>query len=106
MDDERALAHFGVILLFDEVDGFDLEHVRGPSEPITFAGRRIRSTIPMGVGADGNMTVYFEVFAYAGMVTITAIADPVRFPDLDVLTHAVRAELGRIAEETGHRPQR
>ncbi|MFS8102501.1 WS/DGAT domain-containing protein [Lentzea alba] len=73
-----------------------VSHVRGPSEPITFAGRQIRSAIPMGVGADGNMTVYFEVFTYAGIVTITAIADPVRFPDLDVLAQAVSDELARM----------
>lgn len=75
-----------------------VSHVRGPSEPITFAGCQIRSAIPMGVGADGNMTVYFEVLTYAGTVTITAIADPVRFPDLDVLAQAVSDALDRITE--------
>ncbi len=28
MDDERAPAHVGVILLLDEADGFDLAHAR------------------------------------------------------------------------------
>lgn len=78
-----------------------VSHVRGPGEPITFAGRRIRAAIPMGAGTDGNMTVYFEVFTYAGTVTITAIADPDRFPDPGVLTRALHDELGRIAESAG-----
>ncbi|MFD5246096.1 wax ester/triacylglycerol synthase domain-containing protein [Amycolatopsis sp. NPDC058340] len=76
-----------------------VSHVRGPGDPITFDGRPIRSAIPIGAGGTGNMTVYFEVFTYAGTVVVTAIADADRFPDLDLLTHALRAELDRIARE-------
>ncbi|NKQ51628.1 DUF1298 domain-containing protein [Amycolatopsis sp. K13G38] len=74
-----------------------VSHVRGPGEQITFGGRPVRSAIPIGVSSDSNITVYFEVFTYAGTVTITVIADPHRFPDPDALTHALREELDRIA---------
>jgi WS/DGAT/MGAT family acyltransferase len=83
-----------------------VSHVRGPGEPITFGGWPIRSAIPIGVGGEGNMTVYFEVFTYAGTVAITAIADPDRFPDLDLLTRALRAELDRVVEAAGDEPRR
>lgn len=78
-----------------------VSHVRGPGEPITFDGGPIRSAIPIGAGGAGNMTVYFEVFTYAGTVVLTAIADADRFPDLDPLTHALRAELDHIAGDQG-----
>ncbi|USX53925.1 wax ester/triacylglycerol synthase domain-containing protein [Lentzea sp. HUAS12] len=74
-----------------------VSHVRGPVDPVTFGGWPIRSAIPIGSLGAGNMTVYVEVFTYAGTVTITLIADPGRFPDLDVLTCALRGELDRIA---------
>ncbi|MFC3890756.1 wax ester/triacylglycerol synthase domain-containing protein [Lentzea rhizosphaerae] len=74
-----------------------VSHVRGPADPLTFSGWPIRSAVPIGSLGAGNMTVYFEVFTYAGTVTITSIADPDRFPDLDVLTRALRDELDRIA---------
>ncbi|GAB2862001.1 wax ester/triacylglycerol synthase domain-containing protein [Lentzea nigeriaca] len=73
-----------------------VSHVRGPADPITFSGWPIRSAVPIGSLGAGNVTVYFDVFTYAGTVTITVIADLDRFPDLDVLTRAVRAELDRI----------
>ncbi|MFI7115355.1 wax ester/triacylglycerol synthase domain-containing protein [Amycolatopsis sp. NPDC049868] len=76
-----------------------VSHVRGPDRPLTFLGRPIRSAIPIGVAGAGNITVYFEVFTYAGTVTITAIAD--RFPDLGVLTRALREELDRVTETSG-----
>jgi WS/DGAT/MGAT family acyltransferase len=74
-----------------------VSHVRGPVDPIRFSGWPVRSTVPIGSIGAGNMTVYFEVFTCAGTVTITSIADPDRFPDLDVLTRALRDELDRIA---------
>ena len=73
-----------------------VSHVRGPAEPVTFGGCRITSAIPAGVGPGGNIPVYVEVLSYAGTLTMTAIADPDHFPDLDTLTDALRAELGLI----------
>ncbi len=73
-----------------------VSHVRGPAEPVAFGGCRITSAIPAGVGPGGNIPVYFEVLSYAGTLTVTAIADPDHFPELDTLTHALRAELDLI----------
>lgn len=73
-----------------------VSHVRGPDEPVTFGGSPVVSAIPVGMGECGNTTVHFGVFSYAGTVTITAIADPDHFPDLDVLEDGLRAELAAI----------
>ena len=51
---------------------------------------------PGRVGPGGNIPVYFEVLSYAGTLTVTAIADPDHFPDLDTLTDALRDELDLI----------
>ena len=75
-------------------------HVRGPAEPVTFAGSTVTSAIPVGVGPGGNIPVYFEVLSYAGTLTLTVTADPGRFPDLSALADALRAELDLII---GHR---
>ncbi|WP_158102771.1 wax ester/triacylglycerol synthase domain-containing protein [Lentzea kentuckyensis] len=78
-----------------------VSHVRGPRELISFGGSPIRSAIPIGVGGDGNMTVYFEVFTYAGTVTITAMADPERFPDPGLIACALGDELDLISARAG-----
>jgi diacylglycerol O-acyltransferase / wax synthase len=72
-------------------------HVRGPAEPVTFAGSTVTSVIPVGVGPGGNISVYFEVLSYAGTLTVTATVDPGRFPDLSALADALRAELDLIS---------
>lgn len=73
-----------------------VSHVRGPDEPITFGGSPISSAIPVALAAGGNITVYFDVLSYAGTLTVTAIVDPDRFPDLGTLTNGLRAELDLI----------
>lgn len=71
--------------------------VRGPAEPVALGGVRVASAIPIGVADSGNVTVSFQALSYAGTLSITAIADPGVFPDLDVLAHGLRAELDLIA---------
>jgi len=75
-----------------------VSHVRGPVEPVTFGGCPITSAIPAGVGPGGNIPVYFEVLSYAGTLTMTAIADPAQFPELDALTDALHTELDLIIQ--------
>ena len=75
-----------------------VSHVRGPSVPFTLGGSPISSAIPLGVGEAGNMTVAFEVLSQAGTMTITAIADTDRFPDLDTLIAGLHAELDLIIQ--------
>jgi diacylglycerol O-acyltransferase / wax synthase len=71
-------------------------HVRGPAEPVTLGGHQVSAAIPMGVGERGNITVYFKVLLYAGVLTIAVIVDPDHGPDLDDLTRRLRNELDSI----------
>jgi WS/DGAT/MGAT family acyltransferase len=70
-----------------------VSHVRGPAEPLAFGGRRITDVVPVGVAESGNATVSFEALSYAGTLSVTAIVDPDRFPDTDVLAQALEDEL-------------
>lgn len=74
-----------------------VSHVRGPEEPVHLAGHRVRAAIPVALSESGNVTAYFEVLSYAGTVTVTAIVDPDRFRDLDVLLAGLRDELDEFA---------
>jgi hypothetical protein len=73
-----------------------VSHVRGPAEEVTFAGLPVSSAIPIVMGESGNVTVWFQVLSYAGTLTITAMFDPDHFPDLDILTDALRDALEEI----------
>ena len=79
-----------------------VSHVRGPAEPVTFAGCPISSAIPAGVGPGGNIPVHFEALSYAGTLTVTVIANPDHFPDLATLADALRAELAVIVDRPRH----
>ena len=80
-----------------------VSHVRGPTETVAFGGSPITSAIPVGVGPGGNIPVYFEVLSYAGTLTLTAIADPDHFPQLDTLTSALRTGLDLIVDRPAAR---
>ncbi|MEV0594715.1 wax ester/triacylglycerol synthase domain-containing protein [Nonomuraea cavernae] len=73
-----------------------VSNVRGPDQPLTFAGATIRRLIPVAVAENGNVTVTFEILSYAGTVTITLIADPEGVPDLDELAAHLSDELAGI----------
>jgi WS/DGAT/MGAT family acyltransferase len=73
-----------------------VSHVRGPEHPVTFGGHAVRSAIPLAVGESGNQTVYFEVLSYADTLTVTAIADPDHFGELDQLADQLRSHLEQI----------
>lgn len=75
-----------------------VSHVRGPAEPVTFAGFTVTSAIPVVLAEGGNITVSFEVLSYAGTLTVTAITDPGHFPDPSLLADALLAELNRISQ--------
>ena len=71
-------------------------NVRGPRATVCLDGCPVISAIPISVGDNGNVTVHFTVMSYAGTLTIAVIADPDRFPDLDLLTDALHEEIGRL----------
>lgn len=76
-----------------------VSHVRGPAEPVTFGGYPISSALPVSVAGAGNGTIYFQVLSYAGSIMISALTDPDHFPDLDILTGALHAELDLITSQ-------
>ena len=71
-------------------------NLRGPAEPLTFAGAQVRALIPIP-NTTGNVTVTFGALSYAGTLRITILSDPSRMPDVTVLTAALRQELGSAA---------
>lgn len=75
-----------------------VSHLRGPDVPVSFAGHRISSAVPIAVAEGGNTPVYFEVLSYAGVLTVSCVGDPEHFPGLDGLAATVVEELDRIRQ--------
>jgi WS/DGAT/MGAT family acyltransferase len=79
-------------------------NLRGPAQPLTFAGAPVRAVIPIP-NTTGNVTVTFAALSYAGALLITVLSDPSRIPDVAVLITALRHELGSTARwPAGGRP--
>jgi diacylglycerol O-acyltransferase / wax synthase len=98
----RPLARAGLFRLYmNHQHRFHViaSHVRGPQQPLTFGGLPVIEAIPLGLGDGGNTTVCFEILSYADTVTITAVVDPEHWPDLEVLTGALRSELEEVARD-------
>jgi WS/DGAT/MGAT family acyltransferase len=76
-----------------------VSHVRGPTGPVRFAGARVTRAVPIAVSEAGNVTVSFEVLSYAGTLTISALVDPDRFPDVSELAAALADELAALAAD-------
>ena len=68
-------------------------NLRGPAQPLMLGGAPVRAVIPVP-STTGNVTVTFGALSYAGVLRITVLSDPARVPDVDVLTAALRRELG------------
>ena len=71
-------------------------NLRGPAEPLTFAGAPVRAVIPIPA-TTGNVTTTFGALSYAGTLRITVLSDPSRVPDVAVLTAALRRDLSSAA---------
>ena len=71
-------------------------NLRGPAEPLTFAGAPVKSVTPIP-NTTGNVTVTFAALSHAGTLRITVLSDPSRMPDVALLTAALRQELGSAA---------
>ena len=71
-------------------------NLRGPAEPLTFAGAPVQAVIPIP-NTTGNVTVTFGALSYAGTLQITVLSDPSRMPDVGLLIIALRQELGSAA---------
>ncbi len=95
----RTLAKVGVYEWFvnrqSMVNTF-VSNLHGPEHRLSFLGAPVIDVIPVS-GISGNITVAFVALSYAGTLNITAIADPDRCPDLEVLTEKLRKELHVLA---------
>lgn len=74
-----------------------VSYVRGPTAPVRFAGVHVRTIIPLSVGGSSNLTITIQALSYGDTLTVTAVADPDRVPDLGVLTATLRTELDVVA---------
>ena len=91
----RLLARTGLLLWF--VNRQRLVHtfatnLRGPAQPLTFAGTPLCAVIPIANTA-GNVPVTFAALSYAGTLWLTVLSDPDQAPDVETLTAALRQEL-------------
>lgn len=106
----RALAGvgaFGWFIGHQRLINTFVTNVRGPSDPLSFAGHRIDEIVPVSP-ISGNVGVAVAVLGYAGRLTVTVIADADRFPDVDRLAALVQGELdalSRAAGSSGQAPQ-
>jgi diacylglycerol O-acyltransferase len=73
-----------------------VSYVRGPAQPVRFAGAAVRSLIPLVVSGAGNLTVLFQALSYGETLTVTAVVDADSWPDLDALERALRDELADV----------
>jgi hypothetical protein len=71
-------------------------NVRGPAEPLTFAGAPIEAVLPVPP-TTGNVSVSFAALSYAGTLWLTVLSDPALVPDITELTGALRRELGGMS---------
>lgn len=94
----RALARAGVFQRYIDrqrlVNTF-LSNMRGPAEPISMAGHRIASIVPITL-TPGNVGVCFAVLSYAGQLVVTVLADPDVVPEVDELAGRLSDELRRL----------
>ena len=67
-------------------------NLRGPAQPLTFAGAPLRAIIPIA-NTTGNVPVTFAALSYAGTVWLTVLSDPDQAPDRGTLTAALRQDL-------------
>ena len=91
----RLLARAGLLRRF--VNRQRLVHtfttnLRGPAQPLTFAGAPLRAVIPIATTV-GNVSVTFAALSYAGTVRLTVLSDPDKASDVETLTAALRQEL-------------
>jgi WS/DGAT/MGAT family acyltransferase len=81
-----------------------LTNLHGPEEPLYFLDRKIVDIIAISPIA-GNVTVAFAALSYAGILTITIIADPTTCPDLELLAAAYQQQLDDLITSVA-RPRR
>lgn len=97
----RLLARVGLFRWFisrQRLINTFVTNLRGPESSLAILDHPITDIVAVPV-ITGNVTIAFAVLSYAGTVTVTIIADPVRCPDLDFLTEELREELDALTRQ-------
>jgi diacylglycerol O-acyltransferase / wax synthase len=74
------------------VSNIYVANLPGPTMPLTLVGARVMELFPL-VSLMGNTTLGIAGLSYAGRFSISVITDRDSWPDLEVLTDAMTAEL-------------
>jgi diacylglycerol O-acyltransferase len=75
-----------------------LTNVHGPTEELTLLGTRVTAVTPVSPIA-GNVTVAFTAFSYAGVLSVTVVADRDRWPDARPIAAALDRALRELLEQ-------
>jgi diacylglycerol O-acyltransferase len=70
-------------------------NLRGPEQPVRLLAARVREVVPVTT-TTGNVPVFFGALSYAGVLTLTVVADPDTCPERDALATDLRAELDAL----------
>ena len=76
-----------------------LTNVHGPTVELTILGVRVTAVIPVSPIA-GNVTVAFTAFSYAGVLSVTVVADRDRWPDARPIAAALDRALCELQEQS------
>lgn len=80
-----------------------IANVPGPPVPLYFAKSPVLEVFPM-VPLAGNLPLGVGALSYAGQFNITAVADRVACPDVDVFARGARETLQSLAASTLVKP--
>jgi hypothetical protein len=74
-----------------------LSDLAGPDHPVFLGGARVGALLPVAGAEAGNLAVSFLALSYAGVLTVTVVADAEAVPDLPVLRSALQGELDALS---------
>jgi diacylglycerol O-acyltransferase / wax synthase len=81
--------------------GHDIrDEPRGPEQLVTFWGAVVDQVVPVTT-TTGNVPVVFGALSYAGVLTLTVVADPDACPEVDAIAAELRTGLDALCAETG-----
>ncbi len=87
-----AVATAGRVLEHQPVVDVIVTNVPGPPMPLWFLGARMEACIPI-VPLVGNVGLGVAALSYGDHLTVSILADPATFPEVDALSRAVRREI-------------
>ena len=79
-----------------------ITNVPGPPDPLYLAGAPLLEVFPT-LAIAGNMALGAAIMSYSGQLSLTAVADRDRCPDVEVFADGVRRALDELAQELTRR---